>query len=190
MDEDLFPCSFPCRFQGEAQARRGSLLRRRQRTEQHGERRPTLGGHRQPAQFRIPRALRPGQQGMEGARAQRLLGGPQRIAPPRRAHHGEPVKGHTRGGERWGVRQVRRRQPGHAPAGGGQPGERRQHQLQLTDAFGSGEDFAQRTGRPATAGQFPVKGWETGGDDGRARRGRRAAPEVLPLKEAFEGRHG
>lgn len=186
MNPDLLPGG----FQGEAQTRRRGLLRSSQRSKQHDESRSALGSHRQPAQLRIARTLRPGQQGVEGTRTQRLFDGPQRISPPRRAYYRQPVKGHARGGERRGVRQVRWRQPSHALAGGGQPGDRRQDQLQFTDAFRARENFAQRPGRPATTGQFPVKVCKTSGDGRRARRGRCAAPKVLPLEEAFEGHHG
>src|SRR5437773_1628428 len=63
---------------------------------------------------------------MAGARAQRLLGGPQAVAAPGCPHHGQAGKIDTRGGERGCIRQVRRREPDHALAGGGQSSERGQ----------------------------------------------------------------
>lgn len=123
------------RLKQQAQGRGRGFQRRLRRTKQQRERRPTLGRDRKPAQLRIARAPRPEKERCESARAQRLLGCPERVAPPGRAHHDEKLQRHARGGERRRIRQVRRRDPRDAPAACAHARERRQYELQLADAL-------------------------------------------------------
>ncbi len=109
------------------------------------------------------------------------------------AHDGEARKVDTRRGERGRVRQVRRRQPDDALAGPGQPGERRQHELQFADAVPGAEDLAQPAGRPAAARQLAIeRGKAAGNGCNGALHGagqRAAAPDGVPLQDLFQAGH-
>jgi len=127
---------------------------------------------------------------MAGARAQHLLGRPQRIAPARCPYDGQEFKLHARSGKRRGIGQVRRRKPGDLLALRGQRSERRKDELQLSHAFARGEDLGERPRRPAAAGQLAVERRETGWHRGGGRRSERAAaPDGLLAKDVLEGRH-
>ena len=119
---------------------------------------------------------------------QHLLGRPQRIAPLRGAHQGE--MGEVDAGRRQGrrVRQMRRREQHHPLARPREGGKRRQHELQLAEAFAPREDLGERACRPAAAGQLAV-------ELGEARRHRRhgackrsSAPHRMPLQDLLERR--
>ncbi len=127
---------------------------------------------------------------MESARAQRMLRRPQRIAPPRSAHHGQVLQAHPRGTQCGGVRQVRRCEPGNAVSRGSQCRERRQYDLQFADALGPAKDLDQPPGRPAAPGKLGI---ESGVAGRRSRHGRfggcAAAPDGLPLEDVCKEGH-
>jgi len=148
-----------------------------------------LGGERQAPQLLVARVWKPREQRMAAARTQHLLGSPQRIAPPGRAHQRELGEIDACGRQRRRVRQVRRRKPYDALARPGERRQRRQNELQLADAFAVAEDLAQRAGRPAAARQLAVKRGKAGRDRGRRAGKRAAAPDGVPLEDLFEGRH-
>lgn len=97
-------------------------------------------------------------------------------------HHGQAFQAHACGLQRGCVRQVGRRQPGDAVPRCGEPGQGRQHDLQLADAFRPAQHLDQ-PGRPASAGQLGVErriaGLRRGGAGGG---GSAAAPDGMPLE--------
>lgn len=128
---------------------------------------------------------------MARPRAQHLLGRPQRVAPAWRPHHCQKFEVHARGGERGRVRQMRRGEPGDAPALGSEGGKRGQHELQLPYALARDEDLGERPRRPPAAGQLAVERRKAGRHRGSGRRSERAAaPDGLPAKDVLKGRHG
>ena len=166
-------------------------MRRRARTEQCDERLAAFGGDREPAQLGVADVAQPREQRVAGARAQHLLGGPQRVAPSGRAHHRQVLERDARGGECRCVRQVRRREPDNAPARAGERGERGQHELQLAHALVLAEDFGERAGGPATAGQLAVERTIAARHDlGRGVSERAAAPHRLAAQDVFEACRG
>src|SRR5262245_9373799 len=74
---------------GEAQAGGRRLALGLQRAEQRDESGARFGGGSQPLQLGIGGTVKPREQHPAGAGAQHLLGGPERVAPAGRAHHGE-----------------------------------------------------------------------------------------------------
>ncbi len=128
---------------------------------------------------------------MACACAQHLLGRPQRIAPARCSHHYQMLEPHTGGGQRRGVRQMRRRQPGDALAAGAQRSERGQHQAQFSHALARSKDFGERACRPAAARQFAIEQREACRQrPGFGSNGSAAAPDGLPPENVIEGCHG
>jgi len=94
---------------------------------------------------------------------------------------------HPGGGEGGGVRQMRWRKPGNAPALRRERGKRRQHELQFPHPFACGEDLGERPGGPAAAGQLAVERGETGRHRGSGRRSERAAaPDARLAKDVLE----
>src|SRR6267378_4873368 len=126
---------------------------------------------------------------MAGARSQRLFSGPQAVAAPGCPHYGQAGEIDTGGGERGRIRQVRRREPDHALARGGQRSERRQQQPQLADPLLQAEDLGEPAGRPAAPRQLAVQDRKPAGDGGSTRRGCSAAPDGMPLEDIFESHH-
>jgi len=173
----------------EAQACRGRLARGLLRAEDQHAGPARLGRHRQPAQLLVAGLAKPGKQRAAGSRAQHLLRGPERVAPARRAHHGELREIDPGRRQRRRVRQVGRREPDDALAGAGKPRERRQRDLELTDAFLRTEDLGERSGRPAAARQLAVEGGVTRGNRTGNPSGRGSAPDGIALQEMLKGRH-
>ena len=91
-----------------------------------------------------------------------------------------------RGGQRRRVRQVRRGEPDDALARPGQCRERRQHQLELADAFAPAEDLGERPGRPSAAGQLVIQVGETGGERRHGRERRAAAPDRVAAQNFLQ----
>lgn len=150
-----------------------------------------LGYDGEPPQFGVSRGCEPDEQRMTGARAQDLLGRPERITPGRRIHHRQVLEPDARGRQRWSIGSMRRREPDDAFARGAEGGQRRQHAAQLSHAFVCGEDFGERPDRPAASRQFTVERFESGRYRARGRSGGSAAtPDQLPAKDFLEGRHG
>lgn len=149
-----------------------------------------LGGHRKPTQFVVARARKPGYERMAACRTQHLLGRPQGIAPPRRAHQHQLGEIDAAGGKCGRIRKMRRREPDDAFAGPRKRGERRQHELQLADARTPDEKLGQRAGGPAAAGKLAVEHIEAGGH-GTCNGGQPSAtPDWMPLENVVECRHG
>src|SRR5882762_7188794 len=126
---------------------------------------------------------------MAGARSQRLFSGPQAVAAPGCPNHGQAGKIDTGGGERGRIRQVRRREPDHALARGGQRSERRQQQPQLADPLLQAEDLSELAGRPAAPWELAVQDCKPAGDGGSMRKGFSAAPDGMPLEDVIESDH-
>src|SRR6266478_633963 len=177
------------RLERDAQAGGRRLARRFAGAEQRDQGAAGFGGDREAPQLRVAGGAKPRQQRMAGARAQRLFGGPQAVAAPGCPHHGQTGKIDTGGGERGCIRQVRRREPDHAPARGGQRSERGQQQPQLADPLLQAEDLGEPAGRPAAPRQLAVQDRKPAGDDGSTGKGCSAAPDGMPLEEVFEGHH-
>ncbi len=148
-----------------------------------------LGGDREAPQLLVARIAQPREQRMAASGAQRLLGGPQRIAPARRAHHRQMREIDSRGSKRRRVRQVRRRQPYDALARRGQAGERWQQQSKLADALAATQDLGERARGPSAAGKLRIQIGEARRHGGRGPPRRRAAPNPGLLQEIFQGRH-
>ena len=89
---------------------------------------------------------------MEAARAQRLLRRPQRIPPPRGTDHRQLLQAHASGPQCGRIRQVRGGQPGDPVSRRCQRGKRRQHDLQLANAFGMAKRLDKPANRPTAAG--------------------------------------
>ena len=126
---------------------------------------------------------------MAAARAQHLLGRPQGVAPARGAHHGEVHQVDPRGGQRRGIGQVRRREPGDAPAPRGQGGERRQDELQLADALALAQELGEPARGPSAPRQLPVEGGKAARHRGGFAEAGRAAPRGVVPQEIFQSRH-
>ena len=116
-------------FEGEAQAGGRGFRGGFARAEQRDPGRAALGRDRKAPQVVVARAAEPAEQRMAASGAQRLLRRPERVAPAGGAHHGELRQIDPGGGERRGIRQMRRRQPHHPLAGPGQGRQRRQEEL-------------------------------------------------------------
>ena len=115
------------------------------------------GGHREAPQLRVAGDGQPCQQRTAAARAQHLLGRPQGVAPARGADHDELREVDPGGSERRRIRQVGRRDPGHAPALPGQRRERRQDELQLADPLALAQEFREPARWPSAAGQLAIQ---------------------------------
>ena len=187
--QDFYGKLAPRRLERETKAGGRRLACRRRRTEQGDEGAARLGRDRQPAQLLVPGMAKPGEQRMAGPGTQHLLRRPQRIAPARRAHHRQVREIDACGSEGGGIRQVRRREPYDALSRSGQGGQRGQHELQLADPFLQAEQLGKRAGRPAPAGQFPVKRRVTRGNRFGNGRERPAAPDGVLLENLFERSH-
>ena len=149
-----------------------------------------LGRHRKAAQVIVGGLAEPAEERMAASGAQRLLGGPEGIAPARRADDRQVLQIHPGGGERRGIRQVRRSQPDHALAGPRQGRQGRQDELQLADAFPAAQKLGQRPARPPAAGQLGIKNSMAGGNGGNPELRGAAEPDRVLPEEFFEGRHG
>ena len=104
----------------------------------------------------------PRDEAVAAARAQHLLRGPECVAPRRRLYERKLREIYAGGGERRGVRQVRRGEPDNALAGPGQRAERRYQELQLPRALGVGQELGERADRPPAAGQLIIECQITG----------------------------
>jgi len=124
---------------------------------------------------------------MAGPGAQRLLRRPKGVAPAGRADHGEMHEVDTGGGERGGIRHMRRREPHDALAGAREPSERRQQQLQLADAVLPPKDLGERAAGPSAARQLVVERVVAGGDGLPQRRQRSTAPDGMLRENGIEG---
>ncbi len=179
------------RLERDAQTRGRGLVRCHARAKQRHERLAAFGGDREPAQLGVANVAEPNEQRVTGARAQHLLGGPQRIAPSGRAHHRQVLERDACGGKRRRVRQVRRCKPDDAPPCAGERGKRRQHELQLADAFVQAEDLGERAGGPAAARQLAIeRAVAARHNRGRWARERTATPHGLTTQDVFEAGRG
>ena len=189
LDDADVQLPFTC-FEREAKAGRRRFARSFRRAEEKHAGAARLRRHREPAQILVAAVAEPRQQGVARSGAQHLFRRPQRIPPPRRTHHGQLREVDPGGGERRGIRQMRRGEPDDALSGIGQPHERRQADLELADSLLRAQDFRQGADRPAAAGQFPVKRRITRGYRAGKPPRRGAAPDGMGFEETFESRHG
>ena len=150
-DESAVP-----RRECETQRRTRSFGARLRRTKQHGEHGAVFGGQLQAAQLRIFNRAGPGEHRAAGFGAQRLFGRPQRFARRAGGDDDDAREIDAERGERRRVRQMRRRDPCEGAFLHGQRGQCRTQYAQFADAFMLRQDFGQRRGRPAAAGQFRV----------------------------------
>ena len=178
-----------CRLEGDAQCSRRGFVRRGKRPEQGHEGAAGLRRHREPPQVRIAGIAQPCDERMAACRAQRLLGRPKRLAPPGRPHHRQMREVEARSGERRRVRQMRRRDPDDALAGGGKSGKRGHQQGELTDPLKAAKQLGQPFARPAAARQLAVKLAVPARQSGGKPRECAAAPDRVPLEDFFERRH-
>lgn len=127
---------------------------------------------------------------MAGAGSQHLLRRPKGVAPAGRADDGEMHEVDAGGGERGGIRHMRRREPHDALAGARELRERRQHQLQLAYAVLPPEDLGERAAGPSAARQLAVERVVAGGDRLRQRRQRSPAPDEMLRENGIKGDRG
>lgn len=109
------------------------------------------------------KAIQPQQGRRHIGTTQGLDTGPQRIARAARKHQVQTVQLHAgrRPGRRMGT--MRRRHQQHATTGLAQPRQDRQQQAQLAQPLTPWQQFGQHPARPATAGQFGIKGGKAAG---------------------------
>ncbi len=182
--------SLPC-SQHEPQDRRGRFASRFRRPERKHEAGAGLCRHCQPPQLRVAGPRQPQEQGLEAARTQCLLRRPQRIPPSRGTDHRQLLQAHASGPQCGRIRQVRGSQPGDPVARRRQRGKRRQHDLQLANAFGMAKGLGKPAYRPAAAGKFGIKPGIAGRNSrfGGYGRGNSAAPDGLPLDDFCKSGH-
>ena len=149
-------------FEIEPQRRARCFSARLLRAEQHGEHWVAFGGQLQAPQLGIFNGAGPREHRAAGLRAQRLFGRPQRFARRTGGDDDDAREIDAEGGERRRVRQMRRRNPRECTFLRGQRGEGGAQYAQFADAFMLRQDFRQRRGRPAAAGQFRVERAKTG----------------------------
>ena len=105
-----------CRLERQAQAGGRGFMDGLARPPERDEGGAHLGSDREAPQLLVARARQPGKQRVAAGGAQRLLGGPQGIAPARGPDHDKLREVDPCGGQRRRVGQVRRRKPDHALA--------------------------------------------------------------------------
>src|SRR5262245_65502951 len=120
---------------------------------------------------------------MAACGAQHLLRSPQSIDSPWSAYQHKPGEVDAGSGESGCIREIRRCKPYDALARPGKPGQRRQQELQLTDAGVPGEKLGQRASRPAAPGKLAVERVEAGRRDGCTGGDRPAAPDWMPFED-------
>ena len=136
----------------------GGLLR----AEQHGEHGVVFGGQLQAPQLGVFDGAGPREYRAAGFGAQRLFDRPQRFARRAGGDDDEAREIDAAGGERGRVGQMRRCDPRERALLRRQCGQCRAQYAQFADACVLRQNFRQRGGRPAAAGQFSVERGETG----------------------------
>ena len=86
---------------------------------------------------------------------------------------------------------MRGSQPGDPVPRRRQRGKRRQHDLQLANAFGMAKGLGKPASRPAAAGKLGIKPGIAGRDSrfGQSCGGGSTAPDGLPLEDFCKGDH-
>lgn len=149
---------------------------------------PGFGGNSEAAQLHVAHPWQPGEQRMAARRTQHLLDGPEHIAPTGRPDHGKLGEVDPGGGQRRGIRQVRRCEPHDTLSCASQGDERRQEQAELADGLVIAKDLGQGGSRPSAAGELRVQDRKASRQGRRGARQGRAPPDAVLLEEVFQGR--
>lgn len=178
------------RVEREAQARGRRFALRGERPEDERYGTACLGSDGKALQLGIAHFRQPGRQCVAASRAQRLLGGPQGMAPARRLHDEKMHEVDARGRQRRRIRHMRCGDPDGTLASARQARQCREEKLQLADADRIGQQLAQPVPRPAAAWKLGIEDVMAAGDSvaGRRERGA-AAPDGLPLQKVVQGAH-